>query len=282
MLQNPGSVAGKFTLLLAAWSLALAPTVLSGTSVSGGAVGGGLRLIEVRAERLIIPPVAVELSDSLPDVALPVDGGFGIGVVVEFMLDGRARVLDAAAGAINWYRRDGREWSAIGRARLSPEIETALKQAAIEGAGDSVFVIPEGQDVEPFGLYRGFAELRWVVPETGPLSVGIGAVVRGRPWDPAILRGDTRTPELVEKVDPIYPEDARQAGIQGRVVLQVAIDAGGSVTDVRVLRPATEAYPSLDAAAMEAVRTWRYRPAMKQGELVSSDLLVVVEFSSPE
>jgi hypothetical protein len=33
---------------------------------------------------------------------------------------------------------------------------------------------------------------------------------------------------------------------------------------------------------MEAVRTWRYRPAMKQGELVSSDLLVVVEFSSPE
>ena len=282
MYQNPGSVAGKFMLLLAALFFALAPTVLrAAASVPDGAMAEGLRLIEVRAERLVISPVAVELSDSLPDVALPADG-VGIGVVVEFTLDGSARVFDAAAGVINWYRRVGREWSAIGEARLSPETEAALKQAAIEGAGDSVFVISEGQNVEPSGLYRGFAELRWVVPETGPLSVGIGGIVRGRPWDPAILRGDTRTPELVEKVDPIYPEDARQAGIQGRVVLQAAIDAGGSVTDVRVLRPATEAYPSLDAAAMEAVRTWRYTPAMEHGEPVSSDLVVVIEFSLPE
>jgi TonB family protein len=73
--------------------------------------------------------------------------------------------------------------------------------------------------------------------------------------------GEIRPPRLLKEVPPIYPKIARQAGVEGIVVLGVRIDAKGRVTEVKVLK----SIPLLDQAAVDAVRQWRYEPFLSKG-----------------
>ncbi len=66
-------------------------------------------------------------------------------------------------------------------------------------------------------------------------------------------------PKLVTKVNPIYPSEAKKAGIQGIVVLRATIERDGSVSKLEVLR----GNPQLVKAAIEAVQKWRYAPVEK-------------------
>jgi periplasmic protein TonB len=61
---------------------------------------------------------------------------------------------------------------------------------------------------------------------------------------------------------PVYPEDARHKGVQGDVVLKVRISIAGEVIGIELLR-GDEPFV---AAAIAAVRTWRYRPALIDGK----------------
>jgi TonB family protein len=68
---------------------------------------------------------------------------------------------------------------------------------------------------------------------------------------------------------------ARKARVEGKVILEAVIDTDGSVIDVKVLR----SIPLLDKSAIEAVRRWKYRPALQQGRPVKVFFTVVVEFN---
>jgi len=83
-------------------------------------------------------------------------------------------------------------------------------------------------------------------------------------------------PELVEKVNPVYPEEMRAARATGKVILQAVIDEEGMVSAVEVLRGSSHA--PLDNAAVDAVRQWRYRPATLEGKPVKVYFTVVVDF----
>jgi len=86
---------------------------------------------------------------------------------------------------------------------------------------------------------------------------------------------DPLTPaHLVSSVQPIYPLAARQAQIQGDVVIEVKIDVSGNVTEMRV-RSGPQA---LRAAATAAVAKWKYEPALLRGEPTISTCLVVLKF----
>ena len=75
---------------------------------------------------------------------------------------------------------------------------------------------------------------------------------------PHPVREVAAPPELVERVVPDYPPRARAMQIEGQVALEVVIDRDGRVEEaVRV----TRSIPALDAAAIAAVRRWRFRPA---------------------
>jgi protein TonB len=78
-------------------------------------------------------------------------------------------------------------------------------------------------------------------------------------------------------VQPEYPEDARKAKVQGKVILQALIDREGRVAEVEVLRSVPE-FPSLAEAAVEAVSQWRYEPAERNGKPVAVYFTIVVEF----
>jgi protein TonB len=73
-------------------------------------------------------------------------------------------------------------------------------------------------------------------------------------------------PEPAMKTDIEYTEEARAAGIEGRLVLEVTVDADGLVTDVKVI---TGVDPALDAAAIQTVKTWRFKPALACGKPVA-------------
>ncbi|MBE2187496.1 MAG: TonB family protein [Rhodothermales bacterium] len=70
------------------------------------------------------------------------------------------------------------------------------------------------------------------------------------------------TPEIVHRVEPIYPERLKRAGVVGRVVVRVLVDTVGDVQDVQVLRSDDN---RLDAYVLEAVGQWTFRPARWEG-----------------
>lgn len=80
--------------------------------------------------------------------------------------------------------------------------------------------------------------------------------------------------KLIFKPDPVYPEIARRARVSGTVVLDVQIDEEGNVFDIRVL----SGHPLLNAAAVEAVRRWKYSPTVLNGEPVPVVATVTVIF----
>jgi periplasmic protein TonB len=97
------------------------------------------------------------------------------------------------------------------------------------------------------------------------------------PAPPTIVRagGAIREPRKIVNVQPVYPEIARDAGIQGLVIIEATIDERGSVVDARVLR----SQPLLDGAALAAVRQWRYTPTLLNGVPVRVLMTVTINFS---
>lgn len=83
---------------------------------------------------------------------------------------------------------------------------------------------------------------------------------------------------LVRRVEPDYPREARQQGIQGVVVLDVRIARDGSVEDVQVI----SGQPLLVRAAMDAVKQWRFKPRAADGRPVEMETRVTLSFRLPQ
>lgn len=109
-------------------------------------------------------------------------------------------------------------------------------------------------------------------PEGGILGRGAPP-----PAPPAPIRtgGDIRPPLKVRNVVPPYPEVARAARIQGDVVLDCTISNEGRVVDVKILSGPIP----LQAAAVDAVRQWLYRPTLLNGVPVPVVMTVTVHFA---
>jgi protein TonB len=101
-------------------------------------------------------------------------------------------------------------------------------------------------------------------PPSGPLLAGVGDVT-----NPVLI------PE--SKTEPEYPELARVARLEGNVILQAIIRADGSVGDVEILR-CNRPSMGFEEAAISAVQTWQYKPALQNGRPVEVFFTVFVEF----
>jgi protein TonB len=94
---------------------------------------------------------------------------------------------------------------------------------------------------------------------------------------PVRVGGNVRPPQKTKHVDPIYPEIAKSAHVQGVVILEALIDEQGRVADARILR----SIPLLDQAAMDAVREWEFTPTLLNGVPVPIVMTVTVQFTLP-
>lgn len=104
------------------------------------------------------------------------------------------------------------------------------------------------------------------------IGPGSGGGFGGGPYRPGSGIGP---PRLLREVKPSYTEEARRAGVNGEVVLEIVVRRDGSVGDVRVLQRLGS---GLDERAIDAVRQWRFDPARRQGVAVDVIVEVSVEF----
>jgi protein TonB len=96
-----------------------------------------------------------------------------------------------------------------------------------------------------------------------------------RPSGPVPVGGDIRPPERLAYVPPVYPEIARIAHVEGKVVLEATIDEWGVVKNVVV----RQSMPLLDKAAIDAVSKWRYAPTRLNGQPIAIVMTVTVTFT---
>jgi periplasmic protein TonB len=80
---------------------------------------------------------------------------------------------------------------------------------------------------------------------------------------------------LIRKVNPVYPPLARQARIQGVVILQAQISKEGNIENLQLI----SGHPMLAPAAIEAVKQWKYKPYLLNGEPVEVETQVQVNFT---
>lgn len=78
---------------------------------------------------------------------------------------------------------------------------------------------------------------------------------------------------------PVYPAELSRRGVGGTVHLWVDVAANGSVTGAKI--EASSGNGELDAAALDAVGNWRFRPALKDGKAVAGQVRVPVMFQPP-
>jgi protein TonB len=146
------------------------------------------------------------------------------------------------------------------REATAPEPPAQAPPSTAAGEGTSTDAQPSRVPQERTG--EGAA--RSAVASRTPDSAPGGPIVR------------TARPKGGYQVRPVYPESARRAGIQGTTLLRIHIEVDGHVSDVSVQRSA--GHQSLDEAAADAVRRWRFEPALNSTGPVSMWAVVPVEF----
>jgi TonB family protein len=184
-----------------------------------------------------------------------------------------------------------------------PAIDVYLKsgygRATAEAVAESIDETSARADGERFRVtvrYDGGSVERWV-RTTAAATRGLGAVTpisaEGTASSASLVPRDTTDevydqpdewPELIGGLDGlaerlVYPPAAREAGAEGRAVLQFVVGTDGGVDDLKVLR--STGNPALDAAAREAVQASRFRPGTVDGESVRVRFAVPVTFRLP-
>lgn len=96
------------------------------------------------------------------------------------------------------------------------------------------------------------------------------------PTGPIYVGGDVQAPVKVNAPQPQYTEIARKARIQGVVIVQAIIDKEGSVQNVKVLKGLPM---GLDQAAVEAIKSWKFKPATLNGKPVTVYYNLTVNFT---
>jgi protein TonB len=155
----------------------------------------------------------------------------------------------------------------------APELQ--LPQTAALNLGDPMAAAPGPPSNGP-GLGGGIGSGRGggVGSGTGP-GVGPG---HGGGFGGGVFRvgGGISAPRVIEDPKPEYSDEARKAKFEGTVVLWLIVDSNGKPRDVKVVRSLGM---GLDEKAVEAVRLWKFRPAMKDGSTpVAVEVNVEVNF----
>jgi periplasmic protein TonB len=112
----------------------------------------------------------------------------------------------------------------------------------------------------PDSLFKGTRSMPAIAtpPATHPLRIS------------KMLEGN-----LIQKVQPVYPSLARTAHVQGTVVLAALISKEGTIEDLRLL----SGHPMLVPAAIDAVKQWRYKPYILNGDAIEVETQITVNFS---
>lgn len=140
---------------------------------------------------------------------------------------------------------------------------------------------PTEQDVSKVmnAVFLGSGEsMREVVPD---FWQGYFDKLEGRPNSPVestavFMAGrGISPPHVVHQVDPEFSEAARRANYHGTMAMAVVVDPSGSVKNIEITSPVGM---GLDENGIDAVKRWKFKPGMKDGEPVAVKIAVEMEF----
>jgi protein TonB len=169
----------------------------------------------------------------------------------------------------------------------SVPVVTQSTPAGGGGGGTGAFVQP--REIPRFIATGSGSSIHRYHPDTGPtdLSLPVGTI-GGPPTGIPISAPRTDVEhkrlvismmdpaKLVQMVKPVYPATAKQIHLSGQVYLHAIIGTDGSIQNLEVVR----GHPWLAAAALEAVRQWRYKPTILGGQAVEVETTITVNFVS--
>ncbi|MGH9643524.1 MAG: TonB family protein [Terriglobales bacterium] len=245
------------------------------TDLSEGGVGG-----MVAGELSIGQNVAVELR--LPSVGVPVRAR----AVVRYQ--GKLRCGFEFVGLPVEQREMIRYWSyrlqnphfqpraeIEKEQRIDPEVYEAAATAEQPEKPPALRIkIRPRRFYSLLGAMLLMAGLGWWQWQRSWKELEVGAAAGKQADLPLAVSPETMQMRIVSKVDPVYPEDARQAGKQGLAVLDAVIDADGNVTQLRPVSGDGQ----LVQSAEDAVRSWKFEPYQSSGRTVPVETTVAVEF----
>jgi TonB family protein len=117
----------------------------------------------------------------------------------------------------------------------------------------------------------------------GSLQEQVGVAAQGTPaasgshaQKPIRIGGAVEQANLIQKVQPVYPTAAKAAGVQGKVLFEMVVSKDGVPIDIRVLESPDD---ELTQSALDAVRQWRYKPTLLNGDAVEIVTNVVVNYT---
>jgi len=189
----------------------------------------------------------------MPGVGLTLEGARQVKWQTTTGSDGRFEFPPIAAG------RYALEVSIAGFGRLREEIALTRQQDWDRAITLQVGTVSEQIIVS---ASRAAAPAGSTTPGT-PLRVRVG--------------GNVKAPLKVAHTSPVYPESMRQAGREGDVPIEAVIGTDGGVHAARVL--GAHVHPDFAAAALDAVRQWRFTPTLLNGAPVEIQMVVTVKFS---
>ncbi len=109
--------------------------------------------------------------------------------------------------------------------------------------------------------------------------VGVGKEPAGPGGEEDKPAGPTKGPGILGGTPPIYPKDALDRGLEGKVSLSVLVAGDGSVSSVSVAK--SSGHEVLDQAAVRAVkRDWKFQPGLKEGKPAPGSVTITFEFTS--
>ena len=155
-----------------------------------------------------------------------------------------------------------------------PKVEIA--QPTVAPTVGVAVPVPDAE-AEPEQIIASQEELAEMTP--GVASDGDGEIVVAPPDDALPAFGEyvyvEELPEAITKVNPAYPDIAREANVDGTVMVQALVGKDGKVKDTKVVK----SIPMLDAAAVAAVKQWVFKPALSNNKPVAVWVAVPVRFS---
>ncbi|MCX6573954.1 MAG: energy transducer TonB [Candidatus Aminicenantes bacterium] len=243
---------------------------------AGGVVGGVVPGVLKSGEKVKPPKLIKEVAPVYPEAAKK--GGVEGLVILEATTDNYGRVA-----SVKILRGD----PLLGQAAVEALKQWVYEPMIIDGNPRPVvfsvtmrFRLDEKNKPEVSGAVGGVAggvEGGVEGGVAGGVQGGVAGIEDQKRFEGDAVRavGDVKPPKLVKQVDPVYPDEARKAGVEGVVILEAKADEQGNVVDARILRSVAP----LDQAALAAVKQWKYEPLLIGGKARKVLFTVTVRFT---
>ena len=171
---------------------------------------------------------------------------------------------------------------------MVPEKKSQVEEIQIDRSplpGDAASVpqqVPNSQTMSPTASQSG--ETAAVeppsIPENSTNQSALNGVLSAKASLPGLAAPVSRGVsggQLIHSVPPVYPAQARLLRSEGKVVLSAMIMEDGTVSDAKVV----EGSPVFAQSAIDAVKTWRYKPYELDGKPVKNEIRITVDFKLP-